>query len=144
MQGTGCRVFSRVSCISSNVEIQVFEEGVPDALGTEDDLVSEGEKHDLLEFEGGQDRGVTLVLCAVMVPQGKDSLVGLGILGVCCQVVVEENHQGCQGDRVQVAIEVKGHREDVQCLELLENVDEALGVHLAQQSWQVCFQPSEV
>ena len=43
----------------------------------------------------------------------------------------EEKHQGCQGDRVQVAIEVQGHREDVQCLELLENVDEALGVHLA-------------
>ena len=80
--GARCTVFSLVAGISSDVEVQVFEQGVSDALAAEDDLVSEGEKHYVLEFEGSQGRDVTLVLCAVAGPQGQGGLVGLGILGL--------------------------------------------------------------
>ena len=69
--GARCTVFSLVAGISSDVEVQVFEPGVSDALAAGDDLVSEGEKHYVLEFEGSQGGDVTLVLCAVPGPQGQ-------------------------------------------------------------------------
>jgi hypothetical protein len=48
--GARCTVFSLVAGISSDVEVQVFEPGVFDALAAGDDLVSEGQKHYMLEF----------------------------------------------------------------------------------------------
>ena len=126
----GTDVSIEFSCVSSDVEIQVLEEGVSDALFAEAELVFEGEKYDVLKLKVRECGDVTVVLRAVMVLQSKDGLIGLGILGLRFQVLSEEEHQGGQGDRVQVAGEVQVHREGVQCLQLLEDLHEASGVHL--------------
>ena len=74
MQNAGCRgMLCRVHWSyrgSLNIEVEVLEPGVGGSLPAGDELSSDGHQHDVVEFQGGQGRGVVVPGADVSGPQG--------------------------------------------------------------------------
>ena len=117
--------------VCSDVEVNVLEGGVVDALFLETDLVFDGEEDDVMELQVGEEVSMTVMLRVVMLLQSESCLIVLCVPGLCIKVEAEVEHEGGEGRRAEASGGVQSHEEGEEVLQLLEDGHEVVGFSLA-------------
>ena len=115
---------------SLNMEVDVLEPGVGGSLPAGDELSPHGLQHDVVEFQGGQDRVVMVLSGGVVGPQVQARAACLRVLGFSGQMTAEDGFQRGQRGRGRVRSEVKGRDVEIECPQVLEGVVGVEGVDL--------------